>query len=989
VALLGLVLFWLLSGGSLRFDSEQDAATDEVDKEGGGSLQAKKVLGGDVQALLADRGASISGRVLDPSGKPIAGATVCANSWSEELSTVQIRLPACTKTGPAGGYRLEGLFRVRYGVGASAPHHIPDGYDPPGNRDYVELGKNPEATEIDITLKPGGVEVRGVVRDVSGGEIDGAWVSAGEGWRWGMGGGGVGTRSNAKGEFSLWVKKGSLRVGATAEGYAPGSENGAAPRHYFEILLTPESVLVGKVVAKATGKPVEGAKVYARGSWDDRWGGNTAFSDADGRFRIDRLEPGVYKPMAEVDGGFGMAQSSVHLGLAQTSDEVLIEVHRAATVTGRVVLSGAKEGEGCDRGSVNLNDKAAGLMRWTETREGGEVEIKAVLPGKYEVDPGCEGAVAKKDYPLLEVGTEDIHGLEWEVDPGLSIRGIVVGPTGDPVDNVFVGARMKGGDPRGQRTSAWSATEDDGTFEIKGLLPGTYELTVHTLEQDHVEPIEPTSVTLEAGQNLEGVRIELDASGSIAGRVEDEQAEPIANVQVGARALERGWGGGASTADDGTFEIKAVRPGRYRVSASQGWRQQLREPGKGDDEVQGEVVHVTAGDTTEVTLVLERKDGVIRGQVVDEDGGPVPDAFLAAERESESAAASADRARQIVRWGWDRKPVLSDQDGRFEIGELAPGKYTVNANRKGGGEGFVEHVEVGSDVTVRIEPTAKLGGTVKVKGGTGLDRFTVMVHERKKAVYRRDQCFKTGGKWSVDGLPAGTYEISAEAPEGTGEKKGIKLAENEERTDIVIELAGKGTIRGSVVDLDTGEPIPGRRVNVSALGGAGGYSFRGDEGGKEVTDEQGRYEVEHVPAGKIRIMVMPQSFTMDDEYDWVWGAVAEAKAGEVTEIPPIKLVKRRIESRGRGGDLGFKIKEGDAEKEWHETPLEVAFIRPGGPAAKTDLKIGDIITAVDGHDVSGENHYLYGGLTSVPEGTTLSFTLERGATIRITAAKPL
>ena len=162
-----------------------------------------------------------------------------------------------------------------------------------------------------------------------------------------------------------------------------------------------------------------------------------------------------------------------------------------------------------------------------------------------------------------------------------------------------------------------------------------------------------------------------------------------------------------------------------------------------------------------------------------------------------------------------------------------------------------------------------------------------------------------------------------------------------------------------------------------------------ETGGKEITDEQGRFEVEHVPAGKIRIMVIPQGFDFDDEYGFVWGATAEAKAGEVTELPPIKLVKRRVERQGRGGDLGFKVKEGDAEKEWHETPIEVAFIRPGGPAAATDLKVGDIITAVDGHDVSGKNRYLYGGLTTVPQGTTLSFSLERGATIKITAAKPL
>jgi hypothetical protein len=61
-----------------------------------------------------------------------------------------------------------------------------------------------------------------------------------------------------------------------------------------------------------------------------------------------------------------------------------------------------------------------------------------------------------------------------------------------------------------------------------------------------------------------------------------------------------------------------------------------------------------------------------------------------------------------VRWGWDRKPVLSDQDGNFELGE---GQYIVRAYREGGGEGLLEHVAAGSTgVLLTIGDTGQIAG---------------------------------------------------------------------------------------------------------------------------------------------------------------------------------------------------------------------------------------------------------------------------------------
>lgn len=46
-----------------------------------------------------------------------------------------------------------------------------------------------------------------------------------------------------------------------------------------------------------------------------------------------------------------------------------------------------------------------------------------------------------------------------------------------------------------------------------------------------------------------------------------------------------------------------------------------------------------------------------------------------------------------------------------------------------------------------------------------------------------------------------------------------------------------------------------------------------------------------------------------------------------------------------------------------------------------------LITAIDGHDVTGANRYLFSSLIRVPEGTVVTLGLARGASVQITAGK--
>jgi S1-C subfamily serine protease len=106
-------------------------------------------------------------------------------------------------------------------------------------------------------------------------------------------------------------------------------------------------------------------------------------------------------------------------------------------------------------------------------------------------------------------------------------------------------------------------------------------------------------------------------------------------------------------------------------------------------------------------------------------------------------------------------------------------------------------------------------------------------------------------------------------------------------------------------------------------------------------------------------------------------------------LPPIRIALQRTAGRERGGDLGFGVGDTPPEQEPEDLPLKVAVIRPGGPASTTELKIGDVIVDVEGHDVTGDNRYLYGTLTRVKEGDSVTLGLEGGGKVTIVAGKPI
>ncbi|MGH1342540.1 MAG: carboxypeptidase regulatory-like domain-containing protein [Nannocystales bacterium] len=974
-------LWWVARPDSAESQEDGVAAAQVAGAgkgRGGSSSDKPKLPRQSALELQEAPKASIAGVVRTAGGKPLLGARVCAFVVGQE--TTRPREAPCVASTVDGRFRIEGLLAARYDVTASAAQHLPGRFEPGDSKSrYVRVASGQQRTGVEIALQPGGVQVFGTVRDISGGEIALAQVTSGRN-RW-FGDGNIPTSviTDEEGAFSMWVEEGNVSLKADAEGYAAETQRGRAPGTHYKLFLTPESVVVGRVVDVATGDPVPGALVRV-----DR--GPPVLSEEDGSFRIEGLAPGVYKPTVKADAGYGEAETSVHLGLGETSKDVLVRLHPAVTVSGVVVIKDGEEVRPCERGSAMLRrvPNAGGSVYSGSVRTEGEVRMKGVLPGRYEVTASCTGYLSEDAYGEIDVADTPVEGLRWEVTTGASIRGKVVVAEAEQLRGLQVRARSTGGEARGK--GGWASTgkfDEDGTFVLEGLSANTYKLTASG--RGVPEPEEPLEVVVPQGEVVEGVELELLPEAIIRGQVQDEAGNPVTAADVRAEGPGRNWSA-EQVGDDGRFELRGLRGGEYRVRAALNWSDSLRKPGTTDDDVQGEAVTVDAGDEAEVLLVVEARDGTISGTVTDSGGGPVSDAFIRAERLSDSKAANTKNTLRRARWGgWNDQPIMTDTEGGFTVEGLSEGAYTVWAVRKGGGEGYAENVSSGADgVSIQLQPTGQILGTVTAASGGAPQRFKVTVNDETTGFSRRESFFATDGRFVIDEMPPGKFFVAASSTEGSGDTE-VTLAEGASQAGVKVELQKMVAVKGRVVDLESGEPIPGISVSMNRKKSRDfNISFGGGDK-RNITDDNGTYELDAVPVGHVSVILFPKDFGGDSDYSFSQTR-AVVEDGNPFEVPALEMIKRRVKKQEDTGDLGYTLKESAPDVDWMERELIVGFVRPGGPAAQAGLKVGAKIESVDGHDVT-KKPARYSALSRIEVGATLELGIEGGATVKITAVK--
>src|SRR4029077_14275702 len=136
-------------------------------------------------------------------------------------------------------------------------------------------------------------------------------------------------------------------------------------------------------------------------------------------------------------------------------------------------------------------------------------------------------------------------------------------------------------------------TDSGGRFDLKGISPGRYRLVVHrdgfvtqTYGQKKVD--DPGAIlTLRANQELRDLLFRLVPSAVIAGRVSNEDGDPMPWVQV--NALREAYFGGkktlfpettVTTNDLGEYRLFGLPAGRYFIRAE--YKPNERISGRGE-----------------------------------------------------------------------------------------------------------------------------------------------------------------------------------------------------------------------------------------------------------------------------------------------------------------------------------------------------------------------------------------------------------------------
>ncbi|MBA3504081.1 MAG: PDZ domain-containing protein, partial [Deltaproteobacteria bacterium] len=183
-------------------------------------------------------------------------------------------------------------------------------------------------------------------------------------------------------------------------------------------------------------------------------------------------------------------------------------------------------------------------------------------------------------------------------------------------------------------------------------------------------------------------------------------------------------------------------------------------------------------------------------------------------------------------------------------------------------------------------------------------------------------------------------------------------------------------------------PVPGMRVFAHrATGGGMTSSWGPDSDNANISDELGKFTLKRVPRGQIAVQGMAKEYK---ESDYTWFRTLKTIDGTQAnvDIGDVAVIKRRVKEGEKSGELGINFKEEAPDTPPDKQKFEVSFIDPKGPAANSGIKVGDVITSVDGVDVTGGNAMHAWTLMNAPPGTKLSLGLARNATVTVVLAAP-
>jgi protocatechuate 3,4-dioxygenase beta subunit len=563
------------------------AMNDEPKSSTAGQQSAVDAKPDDANPSPAPGRMVVVGRVLDPKGNPVPGATIAVYARSVPLGPTQYLFGR--RQIPIGDARanVSGRFRIDAPRTASSHHEavgataLAPGY----GVGWVELDPDDDRPSANIALRPEQV-IDGRLFDLQGRPVPDVTISVSSIRRdlpqaparvfrrfdgiayWGTNANDLPAwpepvMTDPEGHFTLRGVGRDLRAVLTvhhprfALQRIEVETNSASESKPLTAALAPAQIVKGRVTYGDTGEPVPHAPLELMAS-QGRIGIPAEFeTDIEGQFRVNPpLSDRSYRVTAfppegqpyliaakRLDWPKGAIEQSLDLALTRG---VLIhgkvtEEGSGKPVPGATVgffCRGDRGGKGDSGSSIVVNGSSDGSFQLgAEPRPGclfvtgpsDDYVLQEI--GLRLIDEGHPGGIRMYShaYTLLDLKTDsDSQQVNVVLRRGTTVRGQVVGPDGQPIQDAWLLSRIIL-DLRHGVWRSWTGRRHgnvrDGRFEVHGLGPDT-EVPVYFLEPKRKLGV---VANLSARSAASGpVTIRLEPCGAAKARVVDNGGKPVA-----------------------------------------------------------------------------------------------------------------------------------------------------------------------------------------------------------------------------------------------------------------------------------------------------------------------------------------------------------------------------------------------------------------------------------------------------------------------------
>jgi protocatechuate 3,4-dioxygenase beta subunit len=503
----------------------------------------------------------------------------------------------------------------------------------------------------------------------------------------------------------------------------------------------------GVVLDSVSHQPIKKAMVSINFNGVTRGDGlnqapQTATTDQSGKFAFNSLPAGHYQ-ITVMHQNYpqtrsGPVRKSVQVQAGDEATSVTVELVPGAAISGHIVDEDGDPLPGCAVEAHSAKDFSP-TGRVPMNREDGSYRLHGIPPGKYTITAQCTGSVFQprplsegpdpppsaayptqfypaaselKSAQIVELlpGSEK-SGVDFQMRPVpvTRINGTLVAGSADWRGRDDLHVELLPLDPRGRRLTlnrAEQVNPKDGSFEIRQVFPGSYQLVAFS--QDFSD----AAVRPEAGNQIGGIMrvdvadkplkisLQIHSAVNISGTIEIEHDNNTTN-QITPREIsiqltpvnQFGFPPAPTQAnEDGSFTLKSVLPGEWRIRlmAPAAF---LKSAWLGTTDVTNRPLDLTSGAAAPLRIVVSTNTATIRGT------GPAGQMVF-------SNRIDEDNPQQQ---GWNSTRI--DSNGQFTLPSLAPGKYRIAVGDVGAGmpeEGGQElTVHEGETVTIEVKPETK------------------------------------------------------------------------------------------------------------------------------------------------------------------------------------------------------------------------------------------------------------------------------------------